>query len=80
MALVWNNAKSFKQHVEYMRMFHVRGHTDLEIGIALLESMPALHVTPSVSETGGSGDLININDEPSLIITQEVELNINVQN
>ena len=80
MTLVWNNAKTFKQHVEYMRMFHMCGQTDTGVGIALLESMPALHVTPPMRETGGSRDFINMNDEPSLIIMQEVVLNSNSQN
>ncbi len=80
MALVWNNAKSFKQHVERMRMFRLSGHTGVEVRLALLESMPTSQVTHSMSETGGSRGFIDMSGEPALIPMRKVALNRNTQN
>ncbi len=51
MALVWNDAKSFKQHLEHMRMFRQTHRSD-EGRLAPLKDMPTPGNIHSSSKAG----------------------------
>lgn len=80
MALVWNDAKSFKQHLEHMRTFRHSHHSVLESEFALLKNMPTSYDIHPPSETGGARDSISLRGEPSLVPIYEVGLPRNSQN
>ena len=74
MALAWSNSKSFKEHVERMRMFRQSHPSDLEVRVALLKSMPTSYILHPVRETGGSGGFIGTGGWPALIPMSKVSL------
>jgi len=80
MVLVWNDAKSFKQHLEHMRTFRQSHHSFLESEFALLKDMPTSDDIHPPSEAGGARDSISLNGEPSLVPIYEVGLPGNSQN
>lgn len=65
-ALVWNDAKSFKQHIEQMRMFRQSHHCNLEDSFTLLKNMPnTLGIHPP-RKIGGAGGFISARGKPTL--------------
>jgi len=80
MALVWNDAKSFKHHVEHMRMFRQSHHSALAVGFTLLKDLPTTYVIHPPSETGGARDSFSVGGESDLVPVREVTLPRNSQN
>lgn len=80
MALVWNDAKSFKNHVEHMRMFRKYHHSALAFGFTLLKDLPTPYVIHPPGETGGARDSFSVRDESALVPVREVTLPRNSQN
>ena len=80
MALVWNDAISFKRHLEHMRMFRQSHHSDLEGGLALLKDMPTQGDAHSLSKIGGAGGFIRIRGKSALVPMWEIVLPSNAQN
>ena len=80
MALVWNDAKSFKHHVEHMRMFRQSHHSDITIVFTLLKDMPTTCVIHLPNETGGARDSFSVGGESALVPVREVTLPRNSQN
>jgi hypothetical protein len=80
MTLVWNDAKSFKQHLEHMRMFHQSHHGDMEGGFASLKDMPTPCDICPLSNEGGCKSFISARGRQVLVPLWEVELPSNLQN
>jgi len=80
MALVWNDAKSFKHHVENMRMFRQSHHSDMTVRFTLLKDLPTTCVIHPPSETGGARDSFSARGESALIPVREITLPRNSQN
>ena len=71
-ALVWNDAKSFKQHIEQMRMFRQSHHCNLEDSFNLLKNMPSTLDSHSPRKTGGARDFISARGKPTLVPIWEI--------
>ena len=78
MALVWNDAKSFKQHLEHMRMFRQTHHSD-EGRFAPLKEMPTLCDIHPPSKPGLRGR-ISIRGKSALVPIWEIAPPRNSQN
>ena len=80
MALVWNDAKSFKQHLEDMRMFRQTHHSDLEGRFAPLKDMPTLRNIHPPNKTGEARGFISARGKAVLVPIREIALPRNSQN
>lgn len=80
MALVWNDAQSFKHHVEHMRMFRQSHYSDMTVGFTLLKDLPTTYVIHPPSETGGTRDSFSVGGESALVPVREITLPRNSQN
>jgi len=67
MAMVWKNSEAFKEHVEQMRMFRQSHHSDSEVRVAFLKSMPSLYLLHPMRETGGARVLTSTMDWSALV-------------
>jgi hypothetical protein len=79
MALVWNDAKSFKQHLENMRVFRQKHHSD-EGRLAPLKEMPPPCNIHTPNKIGGIGDSISIRGKSTLVPIWEIAPARNSQN
>lgn len=79
MALVWNDAKSFKRHLEQMREFRQSHHHNPGDGLAQLKDMPPGD-THSLSKTGGAGGFITIRGKSAIVPIWEIVPPRNSQN
>ena len=79
-AMVWNNSQSFKNCWEGVRMLRQSQHSDPEVMIALLGSMPALHVIPSVREMRESRRFIGGQGWLTLVPVERIALPRSSQN
>ncbi len=80
MALVWNDAKSFRQHLEHMRMFRQSHRSDLEGRFAPLKDMPTPCDIHPPSKTGGARGFISARGKSVLVPVWEIVLPRNSQN
>ncbi len=80
MALVWNDAKSFKNHIEHMSMFRQSHHNALAVEFTLLKDLPTTYVIHPPNETGGTRDSFSVRDESALVPVREITLPRNSQN
>jgi hypothetical protein len=78
-ALVWNDAKSFRQHLEDMRVFRQSHHRNLESRPAL-KDMPNACDTPLPGKTGGARGFISARGKLALIPMWEIVPPSNSQN
>ena len=79
-ALVWNDAKSFRQHLEDMRMFRQSHQSNLESRFTLLKDMPTPCDIHPQSKTGGARGLISARGKSILVPIWEIVLPRNSQN
>jgi hypothetical protein len=79
-SLVWHDAKSFKRHLEQMRMFRLTHHDNLKSRFALLKDMPVSGGVHFPSKTGGTRGLISMRGKSTLIPVREIVLHENSQN
>ena len=79
-ALVWNNAKSFKQHLEQMRMFRQSHHNNLESRFTQLKNMPTSYKAHPPRQTGGAHGFINARGKSVIVPIWEIVLPKNSQN
>jgi hypothetical protein len=79
-ALVWNNAKSFKQHLDQMRTFRQSHHGDLEGRFTQIESMPTSYDVQPPQQTGGASGFIGVRGKSVVVPIWEIELPSNSQN
>ena len=80
MALVWNDATAFKQHLERMRMFRRTHRRDPEAGFAQIKDMPTLsNIRPTI-RTGGVRGSITIRGRAAVVPILELVLPENSQN
>ena len=80
MALVWNDAKSFKQHLEYMRMFRRSHHSVQPSRFAPLKGMPTSCGIHPPSKIGGARGFINVIGKSVLVPLWEIVLPRGSQN
>ena len=78
MVLVWNDAKSFKRHLEHMRMFRQTHHSD-EGRLAPLKEIPTLCNIHTLSKPGIRGP-ISIRGKSALVPIWEIAPPRNSQN
>lgn len=78
-ALVWNDAKSFKKHLEDMRMFRQSHQSNLEDRFTLLKDIPTSCGIHPQSKTGARG-FISARGKPTIVPIWEIELPRNSQN
>jgi hypothetical protein len=79
MALVWNDAKSFKQHLEHMKKFRQSHHSN-EGRLAPLKEMPTLYNIRPPSKTGEVRGSISIRGKSAIVPIWEIEPPRNSQN
>ncbi len=79
MALVWNDAKSFKQHLEHMRMFR-QTHGSDEGRLAPLKDMPTPHNIHPSSKARGVRGSISIKGGAAIVPIWEIAPPRNSQN
>jgi hypothetical protein len=79
MALVWNDAKSFKKHLEHMRMFRQSHHSD-KSRFAPLKDMPTLCNIHPPNKSGGARGSISIKGKSNLVPIWEIAPPRNSQN
>jgi len=79
-ALVWNNAKSFKQHLEQMRMFRQSHHGNLEGRFTQIKNMPTSCDIHPPRQTGGASGFIGVRGKSVIVPIWEIELPRNSQN
>ena len=79
MALVWKDAKSFKQHLEHMRMFRQTHHGDAG-RIAPLKDMPTPFNIRPLIKTGRVKGSISIRGMSAIVPIWEIVLPRNSQN
>ena len=77
LALSWNDTKSFKQHLEHMRMFRQSHNREMEDEIALLKDMPTPQITCLPCKAGG---FTSISIESTLVPMWEIVLSQSSQN
>ena len=80
MILVWNDAKSFKQHLEYMRAFRRSHRSDLDGRFTPLKDMPIPCDILPPSKTGGARGFISASGKSILIPVREIVLSRDSQN
>ena len=80
MTLVWNDAKSFKQHLEDMRMFRQSHRGELEGKRACLKHLPIPGDVYPQSSTGGARFLITARDKSVIVPMWDLVLPKNSQN
>ena len=71
--LKWDNAESFKQHLEEMRLFRRSHPSESALQARIYKHMPALHVVEPVRDTGGTKRLRDEEHWPWLIPLQKVK-------
>jgi hypothetical protein len=79
-ALVWNNAKSFKQHLEQMRMFRQSHQSNLKGRFTPLKNMPTSCDIHPPSQTGGASGFISVRGKLVIVPIWEIVLPRNSQN
>ena len=80
MALVWNDAKSFKRHLEQMRMFRQAHHSDAKSRLALIKDMPNSCDIDPQSKCGESRVFNRTRRRSLTVPIWEIELPRNSQN
>ena len=79
-ALVWNDAKSFRQHLEDMRMFRLSHHGNPKSGFTMPKNMPTTYDIQLPQKTGGTRNLINVSGKSALVPIWEIVPPRNSQN
>ena len=79
-ALMWTDAKSFKQHLSDMRIFRQSHEINLTGKAAPLKDVPALQITQPARETGCAEDIISFKDKPFLVPIWDIALPVDIQN
>jgi len=79
MVLVWADAKSFRRHLEHMRMFRQSHQTNPRYGLAQLKNMPRGDASPT-SQPAGDRVFRSMKDRPALVPLWEVVPPRNSQN
>ncbi len=79
-ALVWNDAKSFKLHLEHMRMFRQTHRNDFQSRLTPLKCIPTLGNICPPSKTGGIRGSISTRSKSALVPMWEIVLPRNSQN
>ncbi len=79
-ALVWNDAKSFQQHLEDMRMFRQSHQSNLEGRFTLLKDIPTSCGIHPQSKTGGARGFTSARGKPTIVPIWEIVLPRNSQN
>lgn len=80
MALVWNDATSFKRHLEHMRMFRRTHRRDPKREFARIKDMPTLSNIRPTNTTGGVRGSIPTRERPAIIPLWKIALPENSQN
>lgn len=80
MVPVWNDAKTFENHAEHMRMFRQSHHSDLTVRFTPLKDMPATCVIHHQSKTRSARNSFRVRGGSSIVPIQEVRLSRNSQN
>jgi len=79
-ALVWNDAKSFKKHLEDMRMFRQLHQSSLESRFTLLKDMPTPGDIHPQNNTGGARSFISARVKSIIVPIWEIVPPRNSQN
>lgn len=80
MTLVWHDAKSFRQHLEHMRVFRQAHRRDPGRRLALLKDMPDLGNIHPPGETGEGRGPISARGRSAPVPVWEIRLPGNSQN
>ncbi|MFC1941625.1 hypothetical protein ACFLWU_00195 [Chloroflexota bacterium] len=79
-AVVWNDTKSFKRHLEYMRVFRQSHKITFGTGTNRLKNMPALCGIDRHDKSEGTRDFNNTSGRPIVVYLWDIELPNNSQN
>ena len=79
-ALVWNDTKSFRQHLEDMRVFRQSHHPNPEGGFIMQKDIPTACDIHLPRKTGGARGFISVRGKPALVPIWEVVPPGNSQN
>ncbi len=79
MILVWNNAKSFQQHLEDMRAFR-QAHDAFQNDLTLSRNMPIPYNVNFACNTGGGRHIIRTGNKTIIVPIWKVELPTGSQN
>jgi hypothetical protein len=79
-ALVWHDAKSFRQHLEDMRIFRQSHPCNLKNGLTPLKNMPTSCDIHPPRQAGGAHGFISVRGKPVIVPIWEIVLPRNSQN
>jgi hypothetical protein len=80
MALIWNDTRSFKQHLEDMRLFRQSHRRNPDSSPNLIKDMPTPRIMPFPGNTGGVSGFISTKGKSTMVPIWEIALPRGSQN